>query len=135
MKKVVVFLHPDTATLEVALQWPFLSPIGPRLEKTLPMPDIPTRGYTDLAAALEAGRKFDDWLVRQENGERGVFPTHKAVEVKPVEKIDFTPSPVTLTKIVEQHTKTPPPITIAPPVVRPAPPVQPQQEDLFTGTF
>lgn len=121
MKHVVVFLHPDTVTLEIALQWPFLSPIGPRLEKAMPMPALETRGYTDVKKAMEAARIFDEWLTRQEAGERGPWKP-KSGEAKMVEPIVLPAAkPVDL--------------VLQAPVERKAPPPKTVQEDLFTGTF
>lgn len=123
MKHVVVYLQPDTCTLEIALLWPCLSPIGPRLEKTLPMPKLPTKGYTELAPALAAAQEFDQWLIRQDRGDR--------VEVAP-------PLPQQVKEVLEIKPLPPaptPPPPLPPEVKKPAPPPpkpKPKQDDLFS---
>lgn len=89
MKHVVVVVT-ETGGMDVVLRWPCLAPIGPRLERTLPMPKTPATGYTDPRAALAAAQEFETWLSRQENGERvEVAPAlppqaKEPIEIKPL---------------------------------------------------
>lgn len=70
MKQVAVIVNEDTNLLDVVLKWPAFNPIGPRLEKGLKMPTCQTTSLTTIAEAMKNAAIIEDWLNRQENGER-----------------------------------------------------------------
>jgi len=65
MKHIIVYLNNETQKLDLALLWPFLAPIGPRLEKQLPMPQLAATGYDDIRLVMAVAQVFEHWLVCQ----------------------------------------------------------------------
>lgn len=70
MKHVAVAVNEETSLFDVVLKFPAFNPIGPRLEKGLKMPTCQTAAITTAEEAMRNAHIIDDWLTRQEEGER-----------------------------------------------------------------
>lgn len=122
MKHVAVVVNEDTNLLDVVLKWPSFNPIGPRLEKGLKMPSCQTAALTTIEEAMKSAQIIDDWLTKQEDGQR--TSTAKAKPV--VDHYGQNPSGFKLK--AEEPKPEPPKIPPPPP---PKPPALPPERKEF----
>lgn len=114
MKHVAVAVNEETSLFDVVLKFPAFNPIGPRLEKGLRMPTCQTAAITTVEEALKNAAIIDDWLTRQEEGER----TSSKKSEKP--QVDHYGPGAPGYKLEAEKPKAEP-VKLAPPPPKPAP--------------
>lgn len=121
MNHVAVVVNEDTMLLDVVLKWPAFNPIGPRLEKALKMPSCQTAALTTIEEAMKSAAIIDEWLTKQEAGERT-----STAKVKPQVDHYGPGAPGFQLKADE-----PKPVPLKPAPLPPKPPVLPPQRKEF----